>query len=45
MPVFDGQGALVAVFDIDSELPGAFDDVDARGAEGLVAWFAREITR
>jgi L-methionine (R)-S-oxide reductase len=29
VPVFDGQGALVGVFDVDSTRPAAFDAVDA----------------
>jgi GAF domain-containing protein len=41
VPVLDAAGALVAVLDVDSARPGAFDDDDARGLERLVAWFAR----
>lgn len=41
VPVFDGSGALIAVLDIDSEKPGAFDRVDEAGLERLVGWFAR----
>jgi L-methionine (R)-S-oxide reductase len=41
VPVFGPDGALVAVFDVDSDRPGTFDDADARGLEGLLAWFAR----
>jgi L-methionine (R)-S-oxide reductase len=40
-PVFDRQGALIAVFDIDSERLGAFDEEDRAGVEKLLAWFAR----
>lgn len=29
LPVFDGTGALIAVFDIDSNLPDAFTEKDA----------------
>ena len=29
LPVFDGNGALIAVFDIDSDQPGAFTTEDA----------------
>ena len=29
LPVFDGAGALIAVFDIDSDLPDAFTEGDA----------------
>jgi L-methionine (R)-S-oxide reductase len=41
VPVTDRGGALVAVFDVDSERPGAFDDEDRRGLERLLGWFAR----
>lgn len=37
VPVFDGAGALIAVLDIDSDRPGAFDAADARALEGLMA--------
>jgi L-methionine (R)-S-oxide reductase len=40
-PVFDGARRLVAVLDIDSERPAAFDDVDARNLERLVSRFAQ----
>lgn len=40
VPVRDGQGALFAVLDLDSEAIDAFDAVDARRLEQLVAWFA-----
>jgi GAF domain-containing protein len=30
----------VAVFDVDSDRPGAFDDDDRRGLERLLGWFA-----
>ncbi|HSA56329.1 MAG TPA: GAF domain-containing protein [Gemmatimonadaceae bacterium] len=42
VPVVDRRGALLAVFDLDSERPGAFDEDDARGLERLVSWFANE---
>jgi len=41
VPVFDTQRNLLAVLDIDSELPNAFDDVDRRWLEQLVAYFGR----
>ena len=41
VPVFDGAGRLVAVFDVDSDRRGAFDDDDRRGLERLLGWFAR----
>jgi L-methionine (R)-S-oxide reductase len=40
VPVFDGQGALIAVLDIDSPVLDAFGDADREGLEALVAWFA-----
>jgi GAF domain-containing protein len=40
VPVFDPSGALFAVLDIDSLHLAAFDEVDARGLERLVSWFA-----
>jgi L-methionine (R)-S-oxide reductase len=41
VPVFDRSRQLVAVFDVDSEQPGAFDDVDRTGLERLVERFMR----
>ena len=41
VPVFDAQQTLIAVLDIDSSEPDAFDERDARGLERLVTWFAR----
>jgi L-methionine (R)-S-oxide reductase len=41
VPVFDRGGRLIAVFDVDSERPGAFDPEDQAGLEALVGWFAR----
>jgi GAF domain-containing protein len=41
VPVFDASGALIAVLDIDSPVPAAFDDADREGLERLVAWFTR----
>jgi L-methionine (R)-S-oxide reductase len=40
-PVLDKQGALIAVFDIDSEKLGTFDEEDRRGVEKLLNWFSR----
>ena len=36
VPVFDTAGDLIAVFDVDSESLGAFDEVDATGLENLM---------
>lgn len=41
VPVFDAQGALLAVLDIDSSVPDAFGEIDRAGLEQLVAWFAK----
>ncbi len=36
VPVFDGSGALIAVFDVDATVTSAFDAVDARALERLM---------
>jgi L-methionine (R)-S-oxide reductase len=41
VPVVGPDGALIAVFDVDSEMVGTFDDEDARALERIVGWFAR----
>ena len=41
VPVFDASGSLVAVLDIDSDRPAAFDDEDRRALERMMEWFAR----
>lgn len=41
VPVFGKGGALIAVFDVDSERVGTFDQADQAGLEGLLGWFAR----
>ena len=41
VPVVDAAGQLIAVFDVDSEHPGAFADEDREGLERLMRWFAR----
>jgi GAF domain-containing protein len=40
LPVFGPNDELVAVFDADSDRPGAFDGVDERGLAKVLAWFA-----
>jgi GAF domain-containing protein len=40
VPVWDARGQLVAVFDVDSDRPAAFDDADRAGLERVLAWFA-----
>ena len=37
VPVLDTSGALIAVFDIDATETAAFDAVDARALERLMA--------
>lgn len=37
VPVRDAHGKLIAVFDVDSEQPAAFDDVDRQALEGILA--------
>jgi GAF domain-containing protein len=41
VPVAGMTGELIAVLDIDSTEPAAFDERDAKGLEALVEWFAR----
>jgi GAF domain-containing protein len=41
VPVVDRDGALIAVFDVDSERPAAFDDADREGLERIMTVFAR----
>jgi L-methionine (R)-S-oxide reductase len=36
VPVFDGEGRLIAVFDVDATRKGAFDAVDAEALERLL---------
>lgn len=36
VPVFDAKGDLIAVFDVDSTLPGSFDEVDRENLERLM---------
>lgn len=36
VPVFDADGRLIAVFDVDATEMGAFDDVDAEALERLL---------
>lgn len=41
VPVFDARQALIAIFDIDSDRPAAFDQTDRVGLERVLTWFAR----
>lgn len=36
VPVFDSDGRLIAVFDVDATVPAAFDQVDAEGLERIL---------
>jgi GAF domain-containing protein len=36
VPVVDAQGHLIAVFDVDSDRPAAFDDLDAQWLERIL---------
>ena len=40
VPVFDRDGALIAVLDVDSDRLNAFDDEDRAGLERIVGLFA-----
>ena len=37
VPIFDRQGELIAVLDIDSHSAAAFDEVDREGLEQIAA--------
>ena len=41
VPVFDRENALIAVLDIDSDRPAAFDDGDRQALERMMEWFRR----
>lgn len=41
VPVLDRRGELIAVFDIDSEFIGSFDEEDREQLESWMEWFAR----
>jgi L-methionine (R)-S-oxide reductase len=36
VPVVDAEGRLIAVFDVDSETPAAFDSIDVEWLEGIL---------
>ena len=42
VPVFDARRELIAVLDVDSTLPAAFDEVDQRWLERIVALLAEK---
>ncbi|MCW1931340.1 GAF domain-containing protein [Pararhodobacter zhoushanensis] len=37
LPVFDGSGAVIGVFDIDSDLPAAFTEQDAEALAAILS--------
>jgi GAF domain-containing protein len=39
--VFDANRNLIAVLDIDSDQPAAFNEEDREGLERVVEWFAK----
>jgi L-methionine (R)-S-oxide reductase len=41
VPVFGGDGQLIAVLDVDSDQPDAFDDVDREGLERIASLFGK----
>ena len=41
VPILNDAGRLIAVLDIDSDRPAAFDEEDQRGLERIVTTFAR----
>jgi L-methionine (R)-S-oxide reductase len=45
LPVFNRDGVLVAVFDIDSDRLAAFDDVDVEALTRVLAWFKQPSVR
>ncbi len=42
VPVLDGRGELIAVFDVDSTIPAAFDQTDQRWLEQIVSLLAEK---
>jgi L-methionine (R)-S-oxide reductase len=40
VPILNRKEYVVAVLDIDAEIPSAFDEDDQRGLERIVSWFA-----
>ena len=45
VPVFDGAGELIAVLDVDSHRPGAFDEDDRAGLERIAGRLRAYLTR
>lgn len=44
VPLLRGDGSLLGVFDVDSPLPGRFDDEDRAGLEALCAVYMEAIS-
>jgi len=42
LPVWNGQGRLLGVLDLDSDTPAAFDETDARALEAILAEIFRD---
>ena len=42
VPVVDPQGRLLAVLDVDSDLPAAFTQADAQAVERLCEWLGAQ---
>jgi GAF domain-containing protein len=45
LPVFDARGELIAVFDVDSTIPAAFDEVDERWLERILGMLREKEAR
>ena len=43
VPVLDPAGELLAVLDVDSNLPAAFDVVDQEELEAICAWIGAQV--
>ncbi|MGB6054229.1 MAG: GAF domain-containing protein, partial [Burkholderiaceae bacterium] len=43
VPLIGADGALIGVWDVDSPLPGRFDDDDRAGMEALCAVFVASL--
>ena len=44
VPLFRDDGSLVGVLDVDSPVPGRFDDADAEGMQSLAAVFLASLS-
>lgn len=41
LPIIDAKGAVLAVFDVDSNLPGAFDETDEKYLTQMADWISK----